>query len=136
VREKVRQKCKTPDGEAKLLRQTFQFFDTDESGAVTIDEFGRAMERLGYVFLLRCASPDDRTLHFIFAALCAESRCSAKKPFVSSKSLTLIEAALSPTMSLLPICMAQRKCTCVIASVLWFAVEEARSAVACPFALT
>jgi len=47
LREKVRQKCRTADGESKLLRQTFQFFDSDESGAVTIDEFGRAMERLG-----------------------------------------------------------------------------------------
>ena len=49
LREKVRQKCRTPDGETKLLRQTFKFFDTDETGSVTIDEFGRAMERLGCV---------------------------------------------------------------------------------------
>lgn len=33
----------------QLLRQTFQFFDSDDSGVVTIDEFGRAMERLGCV---------------------------------------------------------------------------------------
>lgn len=47
VREKVRQKTKTGESENVKLRQTFQFFDTDDTGAVTIDEFGRAMERLG-----------------------------------------------------------------------------------------
>jgi Ca2+-binding EF-hand superfamily protein len=47
VREKVRQKCRSSEPEDVKLRQTFKFFDTDESGAVTIDEFGRAMERLG-----------------------------------------------------------------------------------------
>ncbi len=47
VREKVRQKTTATGSEDLKLRQVFQFFDTDESGAVTIDEFGRAMERLG-----------------------------------------------------------------------------------------
>ena len=51
VREKVRQKTTATGSEDVKLRQVFKFFDTDESGAVTIDEFGRAMERLGYVVL-------------------------------------------------------------------------------------
>jgi len=47
LREKVRQKCKPSESEGNKLRQVFQFFDTDETGAVTIDEFSRACERLG-----------------------------------------------------------------------------------------
>ncbi len=47
LREKVRQKTTAGGSEALKLRQVFQFFDSDESGVVTIDEFGRAVERLG-----------------------------------------------------------------------------------------
>lgn len=47
LREKVRQKCKPSESEDQKLRSVFKFFDTDETGAVTIDEFGRACERLG-----------------------------------------------------------------------------------------
>lgn len=47
LREKVRQKTTAAGSEALKLSQVFKFFDTDETGALTIDEFGRALERLG-----------------------------------------------------------------------------------------
>jgi len=47
MREKVRQKCRSTESEGKKLRDVFKFFDSDESGKITVDEFNGACERLG-----------------------------------------------------------------------------------------
>lgn len=47
VRQKIREKTHTGHSESVKLRQYFQHVDTDESGAVTLNEFNAAMLRLG-----------------------------------------------------------------------------------------
>jgi Ca2+-binding EF-hand superfamily protein len=47
LREKVRQKCTATADERTQVRKVFKFFDEDEGGYVTIDEFNAAMERFG-----------------------------------------------------------------------------------------
>ncbi len=49
LKEKVYQKCKGSQNSEYLLRNVFKFFDKDESGVLTIDEFKGAMERFGLV---------------------------------------------------------------------------------------
>ena len=46
MKEKIRQKSKG-EAETVKLRQIFKFFDTDQSGHITVDEFKAACERLG-----------------------------------------------------------------------------------------
>lgn len=47
LKEKVRQKCTATADDRTQIRKVFKFFDEDEGGFVTIDEFNRAMERFG-----------------------------------------------------------------------------------------
>lgn len=41
--EKVRQRCKPSEDEGKALSKVFRFFDTNENGAISFDEFCRAL---------------------------------------------------------------------------------------------
>lgn len=45
--KKIQQKTKTGQRESLTLKKIFDFFDKDESGAITIDEFKAALERMG-----------------------------------------------------------------------------------------
>eukprot|EP01029_Cantina_marsupialis_P029648 TRINITY_DN781956_c0_g1_i1.p1 TRINITY_DN781956_c0_g1~~TRINITY_DN781956_c0_g1_i1.p1 ORF type:complete len:300 (+),score=98.12 TRINITY_DN781956_c0_g1_i1:78-977(+) len=47
LHEKVRQKSRNSENQKLRLKQMLKFFDTDQTGTVTIDEFGRALERFG-----------------------------------------------------------------------------------------
>ena len=48
--EKIRQKTRATEDEGKVLIRLFKFFDTDESGSVSVYEFSSALERLGCTF--------------------------------------------------------------------------------------
>jgi Ca2+-binding EF-hand superfamily protein len=47
LKAKISQKGKATETDAEKLRKLFKYFDTDETGTVTIDEFSAAMGRLG-----------------------------------------------------------------------------------------
>lgn len=57
--DKAKQRTKGSQNPAELLRQTFKFFDEDESGVVNPTEFSKAMERFGVIL-----SADDLKLFF------------------------------------------------------------------------
>jgi len=73
--KKIQQKTKTGQRESLTLKRIFDFFDADESKAITIDEFKSALERLGLMLKdadLKCffdhfAGSDKRisTMEFI-----------------------------------------------------------------------
>jgi len=47
LKRKVAEKTKGNQNEASVLRKTFRFFDSDESGQITMDEFRKALEVFG-----------------------------------------------------------------------------------------
>jgi len=47
--KKIQQKTKTGQRESLTLKRIFDFFDSDESRAITIEEFSAALERLGLI---------------------------------------------------------------------------------------
>ena len=47
LRESIYQKCKGSGSEERTLRQAFSWFDTDNSGEISMHEFERALERFG-----------------------------------------------------------------------------------------
>ena len=49
--EKVRQRCKPSEDEGRSLARQFQHFDTNENGAISFNEFCRALENYGCTFL-------------------------------------------------------------------------------------
>lgn len=59
IRDKASQRTKGSQSPAELLRQTFKFFDEDESNVVNPTEFSKALERFGVVL-----SSDDLKLFF------------------------------------------------------------------------
>jgi Ca2+-binding EF-hand superfamily protein len=48
--EKVRQRCKGNDDEGKTMMKVFRYFDTDNTGAISLGEFNRALEQFGCTF--------------------------------------------------------------------------------------
>jgi Ca2+-binding EF-hand superfamily protein len=48
--EKIRQRTKPTEDEGRAILRVFRFFDSDNSGAVTITEFKSALERFGCTF--------------------------------------------------------------------------------------
>ena len=49
MRGKLEQKCPPTSDEAMFLGKTFKFFDIQNKGSVTQDQFVRAVEKLGVV---------------------------------------------------------------------------------------
>lgn len=93
VKEKVAERCKRGESGLRALEKVFRFFDTDETGAracmgaparvgvsrsggtgmLTVDEFGRALERLGV--------PLERRLgQSLFARYDKDGRCGVLLP--------------------------------------------------------
>jgi Ca2+-binding EF-hand superfamily protein len=59
MRSKIAQKCPPTGDEKTFLAKTFKFFDIQNKGSVTQDQFVRSCEKLGVVF-------SDPTVSFIF----------------------------------------------------------------------
>jgi len=58
---KIEQKCPSTSELATFLNKTFKFFDIQNKGCVTSDQFKRAVQKLGVVL------PGENDLDLIFA---------------------------------------------------------------------
>jgi len=80
LKTKVQQKTKTGQRLSLTLKNIFYFFDGDESGAITKDEFGQAMVRLGIHL-----KPEDMETFFIYFA--GKDRRIVTKEFIDKMQL-------------------------------------------------
>jgi len=80
LKNKVQQKTKTGQRLSLTLKKIFYFFDGDESGAITKDEFGQALVRLGLHL-----KPEELETFFIYFA--GKDRRIVTEEFIDAMNL-------------------------------------------------